>query len=73
MSSNKENSRYFSIFENFEENGETLRKMFEHPEVKDCPIVVLTITGTKRKGKSFFINNCLKYLYAHASFIMLIF
>lgn len=74
MSTNKgrsENSQYFSILKHFEENGEILKKMFEHPEVKDRPIVVLTIAGTKKRGKSFFINNCLKFLYANVSYIIL--
>ena len=42
-----------------------LVKMFENPFVKTRKIVALSIVGPYRKGKSLFLNYCLRYLYAH--------
>jgi len=47
---------------------EPLRQMFLHPDVKDRKIVAFSIIGAYRKGKSFFLDYCLRYLYAHVSF-----
>lgn len=38
-----------------------------HPEVRDRKIVFLGIAGAFRKGKSFFLDYCLRYLYANVS------
>jgi atlastin len=38
-----------------------------HPEVRDRKIVFLSILGAFRKGKSFFLDYCLRYLYANVS------
>lgn len=38
-----------------------------HPQVKDRKIVLLSIVGAFRKGKSFFLDYCLRYLYGHVS------
>lgn len=46
-------------------DDEVLENMFNHPEVRDRKIVVLSIIGAFRKGKSFFLDYCLRYLYAH--------
>lgn len=62
-----DNLQYFTIFNEFEKNEATLKQMFEHPDVRDRTIVSLSIYGIKRKGKSFFMNNCLKFLYSHVS------
>lgn len=48
-------------------NDDCLKEIFNHSEVKDREIVVFTIIGAYRKGKSFFLNYCLRYLYAHVS------
>ena len=42
-----------------------LKDMFLHPDVKHRKIVAFSIIGAYRKGKSFFLNYCLRYLYAH--------
>ncbi|KAG5668478.1 hypothetical protein PVAND_016417 [Polypedilum vanderplanki] len=42
-----------------------LKKMFEHPEVKSRKIVAFSIIGAYRKGKSFFLDYCLRFLYGH--------
>ncbi|CAO1441129.1 unnamed protein product [Diamesa tonsa] len=39
--------------------------IFLHPEVKDRKIVVVSIIGAFRKGKSFLMDYCLRYMYAH--------
>ena len=46
---------------------EALDLILLHPEVKDRQIVVLSIVGAFRKGKSFFLNYCLRFLYANVS------
>lgn len=55
-----------------EENGKTihelevnennLKKIMLHPEVKNRPIVVVSIAGAFRRGKSFLLGFFLKYL-----------
>ncbi|CAG9812176.1 unnamed protein product [Chironomus riparius] len=44
---------------------EPLKDMFLHPDVKHRKIVAFSIIGAYRKGKSFFLDYCLRYLYAH--------
>lgn len=46
---------------------EPLRKMFDHADVKNRKIVAFSIIGAYRKGKSFFLDYCLRFLYAHVS------
>lgn len=41
--------------------------LFMHPEVKDRKIAVVSIVGTFRGGKSFFMNYCLRFMYANVS------
>lgn len=48
-------------------NSATLEKLFNHPEVRDRKIVIMSIIGPFRKGKSFFLDYCLRYLYSHVS------
>lgn len=50
-------------------NLETLEAIFLHQEVKDRRIVVVTIVGALRKGKSFFLDYCLRYMYANVRII----
>jgi hypothetical protein len=44
-----------------------LEGLLLHPEVRNRKIVVFSIVGAFRKGKSFFLDYCLRYLYAHVS------
>lgn len=44
-----------------------LTKMFMHGEVKNRKVVVFSIIGAFRKGKSFFLDYCLRFLYANVS------
>lgn len=44
-----------------------LNKMFLHPDVKNRKIVVFSIIGAFRRGKSFFLDYCLRFLYANVS------
>lgn len=48
-----------------------LNKMLNHPKVKDRKIVVISIIGSYRGGKSFFIDYCLRYLYSKVNSIFL--
>jgi hypothetical protein len=49
----------------------TLRKMLEHSDVKNRKVVAFSIIGAYRKGKSFFLNYCLRFLYANVRRIIL--
>lgn len=44
-----------------------LDKMFLHPEVKNRKVVVFSIIGAFRRGKSFFLDYCLRFMYATVS------
>jgi len=46
---------------------EELDMIFGNPEIQDRKIVILSLIGTFRGGKSFFLDHCLKFLYAHVS------
>lgn len=48
-------------------NKEELKKIFLHQELKDRLTVIISMVGAYRKGKSFFLDNCLRYLYATVS------
>lgn len=41
-----------------------LEKMFLHADVKNRKVVVFSIIGAFRRGKSFFLDYCLRFLYA---------
>jgi atlastin len=45
-----------------------LDDLFLHPDVKDRKIVAVSIAGAYRKGKSFFLGYCMRYLYSNVSF-----
>ena len=44
-----------------------LESIFLHPEVENRKVVVVSIVGAFRKGKSFFMDYCLRFLYANVS------
>ena len=44
-----------------------LDQILLHPEVKNRKIVVVSIIGAFRKGKSFFMDYCLRFMYANVS------
>lgn len=52
---------------NIEFDKEALEGLLLHPDVKDRKIISLAILGAFRKGKSFFLDYCLRYLYANVS------
>ena len=49
-------------------NQKILEEILLHEEVKNRPVVILSIVGAFRKGKSFFLNYCLRFLYANVSY-----
>jgi len=48
-------------------DSKELERMLLHREVKNRKVVVASIIGAFRKGKSFFLDYCLRYLYANVS------
>jgi len=48
----------------FELNEEDLTKVLLDHRVKDNKVVVLSVAGAFRKGKSFLLNFCLRFLQA---------
>ena len=48
-------------------NEEALNNIFDHVDVKNRTIVAISIVGARQKGKSLFLNYCLRYLYANVS------
>lgn len=61
----------FSLL-NFENNtftveNENIDNIFLHPEVANRKIVVVSIIGAFRKGKSFLMDYCLRFMYANVN------
>jgi hypothetical protein len=48
-------------------NYEALDLLLLNPEVKDRKIVTVSIVGAFRKGKSFYMDYCLRFMYANVS------
>lgn len=48
----------------FKLDEELLDSVLNRPEIKDRKVVVISITGAFRKGKSFLLGFFLRYLYA---------
>lgn len=46
---------------------EPLSKILLHPNVENRKIVLFSLIGTYRQGKSFFLDYCLRFLYANVS------
>lgn len=46
-------------------NKNELESLLLHSEIKDRKIMILTIVGAFRKGKSFFMDYCLRFMYAN--------
>lgn len=44
-----------------------LTEMLMHPDVQNRKLMALSVIGAFRKGKSFFLDYCLRYLYANVS------
>ncbi|KAG5670807.1 hypothetical protein PVAND_001045 [Polypedilum vanderplanki] len=44
---------------------EPLKKIFQHPHVVNRQIVAFSTIGSYRRGKSFFLDYCLRFLYAN--------
>ncbi|XP_070508821.1 atlastin-like [Chironomus tepperi] len=59
----------FTSENKIEINEDILREIFGHPELQNRKIVVFSIIGAYRKGKSFFLDYCLRFLYANYSSI----
>ena len=59
------------IIHGLELNEENLKRILLHPFVKDIPVVIISITGAFRKGKSFLLGFFLKFLEAQVILISL--
>ncbi|CAG9799853.1 unnamed protein product [Chironomus riparius] len=49
----------------FKDDSNMLKNLFLHEKVKDRKVIVFSIVGSFRRGKSFFLDYCLRYLYAN--------
>jgi Guanylate-binding protein, N-terminal domain len=49
----------------FSVNYKSISSVLMHPEVRNRKIVAISIVGALRKGKSFFMNYCLRFMYAN--------
>ena len=45
--------------------NQNVMNTFLHPEIAERKIVLYTVVGVYRKGKSFFLDYCLRYLYGN--------
>ncbi|XP_070505453.1 atlastin-like [Chironomus tepperi] len=50
-------------------NDEEIEEIFNHEEIQDRKIVVISLIGAFRGGKSYLLNYCLRFLYANYSSI----
>jgi atlastin len=50
-----------------QKNVGIIDKMLLHPEVQNRNIVVVSVIGEYRKGKSFLLDYCLRFMYANVS------
>lgn len=50
-------------------NSDEIENIFNHPDVNDRNVVVISLIGAFRGGKSFFLDYCLRFLYAHVSIL----
>lgn len=48
-------------------NARNLKKIMLHPDVKDNKVMIVSIAGALRKGKSFLLGFVLKYLEAQVT------
>ena len=48
-------------------DNKLLDRIFLHSEVKNRKVVIVSIVGAFRKGKSFFMDYCLRFMYANVS------
>lgn len=55
----------FSSNENDNFDLDEIEKFFNNPKIKQRKVVILSIVGAFRRGKSFFLDYCLRYLYAN--------
>lgn len=58
------------IDDKLEVDGSKLDALLLNNYVSNRKIVVFTIVGAFRKGKSFFLDYCLRYMYANVSYVV---
>jgi atlastin len=56
--------------DNLNASLEEIEKFFTNPKIKQRKVVILSIVGAFRRGKSFFLDYCLRYLYANVKKII---
>lgn len=60
-----EPKQIFESGEGNELNLEALNSVLGNSLIKDRKVVVISIAGPFRRGKSFFMNYCLRFMYAN--------
>ena len=48
-----------------------IKEIFNHAEIEDRKVVILSIVGAFRGGRSFFLDYCLRFLYANVSHLFI--
>lgn len=51
----------------FHVDNKALKSLFLHEKVKNRKVVLFSLAGSFRRGKSFYLDYCLRYLYANVS------
>lgn len=64
---NPVNLMWLTQNQSIEVDYDSIDKMFLHPEIADRTIVAISIIGAFRKGKSFLMDYCLRFMYANVS------
>lgn len=51
-------------------DNKEVENIFNNDEIQDRKIVIISMIGAFRGGKSYFLNYCLRFLYAHVSWTL---
>lgn len=62
--------KYNALTSKAEIASKELSELFSRDELKNRLAVIVSLVGAFRKGKSFFLDNCLRYMYGNVSFLI---
>lgn len=55
------------VFDFSSNNFDEIEELFNHPKIRERKVIILSIVGAFRRGKSFYLDYCLRYLYGNVS------